>query len=683
MLDEQKRSERRGLGRRAEKKVSMPPMDVSELTHEEAVRLVNELQIHQRELETQNEELRMAREELARSRDRYPALYDFAPIGYLALSKQNMIREANLTACRMLGLKREKLLKRRLTEFIAPESQDAFYLHRRELLCIGQGQNCQVAVRCPRGSFWARLNTIPDSEGLMVMMTDVSERREAEAFAREETEKLLALVNSIADEVWFCDRDGNFVLRNEAALNKIDVHTSDIVSVDKILNEIEVYRPDGSPRPPEDAQPLRALKGETISNEEEIVRMPSTGELQYRQVSACPVRNGDGIIIGSVSVVRDVTESKKAEQELEKHRQHLQELVKERTAELQQSEENFRQSIENSPLGIRIVTAEGKTLYANRSLLDIYGYDTIDELKNTPVSERYSPESYAEHLERKAMRKQGIPVPDSYEISIVRKDGELRHLEVRRREALWGGRTEFQSTYEDITERKYAEERLAALSRRLLEVQEEERRNIALELHDEIGQSLNALKLFLDRLTRSTEGQLQSALSESSGLTGEILDRVRQFSLELRPKMLDDLGLLSTLVWYVHHYTDRTGIKVDFKRTGLDREFDRELSSNVYRIVQEALTNIARHAGTDKVKVWIRIRKELLTMKIEDRGAGFDLATLPASSSSGLEGMRERARLLGGLLTIDTSPGHGTRLLLEVPLQEHFANGMARLVRKK
>jgi PAS domain S-box-containing protein len=514
-------------------------------------------------------------------------------------------------------------------------------------------------------------------------MTDASDGREVQEAAKEEREKMLALINSITDEVWFCDTQGNFVLRNEAALERIGIRTPGIVSVERILKEVEIYRPDGSPRPPQDAQPLRALKGEDIRNEEEIVRIPATGELRHRQVNASPVRNSDGNIIGSVCVVCDVTERREAEQELEKYRQHLQELVKERTAELQQSEENFRQSIENSPLGIRIVTAEGKTLYANRSLLDIYGYETIEELKNTPVSERYTPESYTEHLERKAMRKQGIVVPDSYQISIVRRDGELRHLQVRRREVLWGGQTEFQSTYEDITEQKYAEERLAALSRRLLEVQEEERRNIALELHDEVGQSLNALKLLLDRLARSTDGQIQSALSESSDLTGEILERVRQFSLELRPKMLDDLGLLSTLVWYFHHYIDRTGIQVDFKHTGLDREFDRELSSNVYRIVQEALTNIARHAGANKVTARISVSKEMLTMKIEDRGAGFDLATLPASSSSGLEGMRERARLMGGSLTIDTSPGHGTRLLLEVPLQERFADGTARLVRRR
>jgi PAS domain S-box-containing protein len=683
MVDRQTTNDMMRLRPRAEKKVRRPSMDASELSHEEAIKQVNELRIHKLELEIQNEELRMAREELTAARNHYADLYDFAPVGFLSLSKDNIISEANITACRMLGLKREELLTRRLAEFVDLESQDVFHLHCREVLSTGESQSCQVGVSCPSGFFWARLDSAPDAAGLKVTMADVSQEIAVEDALRQEREKLLALINSITDEVWFCDTQGNFVLRNEAALEKIGIRTTGIVSVETILKEVEIYRPDGSRRPPEDAQPLRALKGETIRNEEEIVRIPATGELRHRQVNASPVRGGDGDIIGSVSVVRDITEREKAEQELERHRHHLQELVKERTAELQQSEENFRQSIENSPLGIRIVSAEGKTLYANRSLLDIYGCGTVDELMNTPVSERYTAESYAEHLERKAMRKQGIPVPDTYEISIMRNDGELRHLEVRRREVLWGGRTEFQSTYEDVTERKYAEERLAALSRRLLEVQEEERRNIALELHDEIGQSLNALKLMLDRLARSMDGERQSALSESSSLTGEILERVRRFSLELRPKMLDDLGLLSTLVWYFHHYTDRTGIQVDFKHTGLNREFGRELSSNVYRLVQEALTNVARHAGTDKVTVQVSIGKELLTMRIEDRGVGFDLASLPAGSSSGLEGMRERARLLGGSVTIDTSPGYGTRLLLEVPLERHLPEGMGRPVKGK
>ncbi len=135
---------------------------------------------------------------------------------------------------------------------------------------------------------------------------------------------------------------------------------------------------------------------------------------------------------------------------------------------LRRTEENFRRSLDESPLGVRMVSAEGETLYANRTILDMYGYDSVEELKMTPRQKSYTPESYAEHQVRKEKRERGEYVPSNYEISIVRKNGEIRHLEVFRKEVLWNGKTQFQVLYNDITERKEAEEKLL-YERNLLE----------------------------------------------------------------------------------------------------------------------------------------------------------------------------------------------------------------------
>jgi PAS domain S-box-containing protein len=130
---------------------------------------------------------------------------------------------------------------------------------------------------------------------------------------------------------------------------------------------------------------------------------------------------------------------------------------------LRKSEENFRHSLDDSPLGVRISTIEGKTIYANRAILDIYGYDSVEELENTPLRERYTPESYAEFQIRKAKRLQGETGPSEYEVSIVRKNGEKRHLYVFRKEIFWNGKKQSQVIYQDITLRRQAEERLGEI----------------------------------------------------------------------------------------------------------------------------------------------------------------------------------------------------------------------------
>ncbi|MFC2072694.1 nitrogen regulation protein NR(II) [Chloroflexota bacterium] len=172
--------------------------------------------------------------------------------------------------------------------------------------------------------------------------------------------------------------------------------------------------------------------------------------------------------------MKDEDENKTKElliSELEEMRQRIAELekseVKQKQVEdrLRASEENFRNSLDNSPFGIRIVSADEELLYANKAILDIYGYSSIEELRTTPAQDRYSPVSYAEHKHRKELRRLGKPVPSVYEISIVRKNGEIKHLSVLRKEVIWNGETQFQIVYEDITERKKMQEQLIITDR--------------------------------------------------------------------------------------------------------------------------------------------------------------------------------------------------------------------------
>jgi PAS domain S-box-containing protein len=231
----------------------------------------------------------------------------------------------------------------------------------------------------------------------------------------------------------------------------------------------------------------------------------------------------------------------------------------------------------------------------------------------------------------------------------------------------------------DISELKRAEaagredaERLKVLSRRLMEVQEAERRKIALELHDEIGQVLTGLKLTLEMGSRLPAKQVGSTLEQVRGLVNDLMARVRKLSLDLRPAMLDDLGLLPTLLWHIEHYTAQTRVRVNFKHSGLEkRRFAPEVETAAYRLVQEALTNVARHAQAAEATVRISTHRQTLLIEIEDNGRGFDVeSVMMAGETTGFAGMRERVVLLEGQFTVESQPGAGTRLIAELSIAD-------------
>jgi len=210
--------------------------------------------------------------------------------------------------------------------------------------------------------------------------------------------------------------------------------------------------------------------------------------------------------------------------------------------------------------------------------------------------------------------------------------------------------------------------RLQRLSGRLMEVQEAERRHLARELHDEIGQLLTGLRLTLD-VPGPPSPALAERLGQAQALVQELLERIRALSLDLRPSILDDLGVLPALLDNIERYTSQTKIRVHLEHSGLDRRFAPETETGVYRIVQEALTNVARHGHVDEVTVRLWATDDVLGVQVEDHGAGFDPdAVLGAGRSGGLAGLRERAALLNGHLTVETHPGRGVRLTAEVPL---------------
>ncbi len=271
--------------------------------------------------------------------------------------------------------------------------------------------------------------------GSIISSSDITEHKKADEALRQSEERYRTLVENASDIIFRTDNTGHFTFVNPAALRIIGyeeeviigMHYSALIHPDMRSEAIKFFG-------------RQFVKGLNNTYSEYPIITKDGHEVWFGQNTQLIVENGN--VTGFQSMARDITERKQIEEALRK------------------SEENFRLSLDSSPLGVRISTIEAETIYANRAILDIYGYDSIEELNKTPVKERYTPQSYAEYEIRKEKRKRGEFVPSEYEISIVRKNGEIRNIQVYRKEVIWNGAKQSQVIYKDITERKRAEEKL-------------------------------------------------------------------------------------------------------------------------------------------------------------------------------------------------------------------------------
>jgi PAS domain S-box-containing protein len=311
---------------------------------------------------------------LAESEARYRSLVEMSPDAIVVHARGRVVF-ANPAGLKLFrAASPEEILGQHIFDLVHPDFQDIVKQRVQRAYAGERVDLRELKIRRFDGQFAdvetaATPITFQGRPAVQVVVRDITERKRAEAetqrlhnIVQSEREKLTALVNSISDEVWFADTQKKFTLANPAALQQFGLDSSEEIDVEKFAASLEVYYADGSPRPIEESPPLRALQGEPIRNLEEIIRTPASGELRYRQVSSSPVRDGSGNIIGSVSVVRDVTERKEAEEAL------------------RQSEARYRAIGELIPYGIWTAGVDGGIEYMSRSFLKMTG-KTLEECR--------------------------------------------------------------------------------------------------------------------------------------------------------------------------------------------------------------------------------------------------------------------------------------------------------------
>jgi PAS domain S-box-containing protein len=522
------------LRQRAEEKArGMGTENLEALAPDKARRLLHELQVHQIELEMQNDELRRAQQELALSRDRYFDFYNFAPVGYLTVSEEGLIREVNLTAASMLHVERAHLLQRPLSRFIVTEDQEIYYRYRKQLFETGTPQACEMRmVRQGGNPFWARLEaTVAQDEEsgapvCRVVMSDITERKQAEGALRQERDLLNRIAETSPTGIITTNSLGQIIYANVQAERILGLTRDAISQRNYNAPEWRITSYDGQPFP-DDELPFRCVMttGQPVFDVGHAIEWPD-GRRVLLSINAAPLFDSAGQLDGIVASIADVTERKRAEEAL------------------RESEAQLRAVLDATPFPIALVDVQDNNIeFWSRSALTLFGHTAPtapewyqiaypDPDYQSDVLERWKP-----FMEKAQQSAQAV---NAGEYRVTCRDGSVRICELYA--AFLPDRLIV--TFNDITERKRAEEE----GERLLATEHEQR--LRAETLAEVTLALASQldrQAVLDEILRQAQRLVPFSTANIALLEGDTLRTVHWRGYEMAGAKEFMLGLVQPL----------------------------------------------------------------------------------------------------------------------------------------
>jgi len=478
---------------------------------------------------------------------------------------------------------------------------------------------------------------------------DITERKQSEEALQEAQGKLRTVFDSIGDGVTVLDLAGNIIDVNETVLRIKGYNREDVIGrfgLDFVPERERARATEGM---------MGLFSGEVERTPfEEYVLLGKDGSEILCEASASLLRDGDGNVVGLISVERDLRERKKAKQQLQESEERLRAFMEAATDSfaLWDSELNLVEmnnaGIASFPPGTKKAKVIGKNLREMVSTGRIEKYLEVMKTGNPLIIEDAisSPEFGSKHMDMRAFKVgEGLGI-------IVRDVTERRHTEEKIRH------------YSDS---------LRAMAKRLSEVEESLRHRTARELHDNVGQNLTALGINLNRIKAKLEKagmeEEQNILKDSQLLIEQTTESIRDVMASLRPPVLEDYGILATLKWYGQRFNSRTGIAITVDGEEPDPRMSADTEIVLFRIYQEALTNISKHAKASIVTVNFYTKDGRHRLSITDNGSGFDsneLANNNEQANWGLVTMAERADSISASFEIDSTPGRGTQVIVEI-----------------
>lgn len=503
--------------------------------------------------------------------------------------------------------------------------------------------------------------------GWVSAVQDITGRKQMQDALRESEERYRLLAENVSDVIWIRDMNLQltYISPSVEKLTGYSVQEAMALTLqqsytpDSITTALKVFGEELSREKGEQGDPSRVR---TI----EMEGFRKDGSRTWTEAKMSFLRDSTGHLAGVLGVSRDITDRKRAEQAL------------------RENEERYRQLFNHAPAGIYEVDfMKQKFVAVNDVMCEYTGY-TREEFLSMNPGDILSEEARAIYYERARKLLTGEQVPAAIEYRIRAKAGREFWVVLNTRPAYENGRVKgATAVVHDITERrktedalKRSEERLRSLSSELIKGQENYRAQVARELHDELGQSLALLKHRVRSIKKrvpENESSLQRNCDEAIDSVDEIISQIRRLSKELSPSILKDIGISPALRWLGENFTEQYSIPISIDIDEISGLFSEEAQMSLYRISQEALTNIGKHAEASHVTFTVKKNTGSIAFVIEDDGKGFDTAGLKGEErwrkGFGLNLIEERVHLLRASFDVQSLMGKGTRILLTIPIE--------------
>ncbi|OAI46520.1 hypothetical protein AYO43_06105 [Nitrospira sp. SCGC AG-212-E16] len=668
------------LRRQAEARLRAAKHDVAAVPVKDAQQLVHEVQMDQIELQVQNDELRRTQVELEAARDRYVDLYDFSPAGHLTLDTHGTIVEANLRAGTLLGVTRKELLRQPLARFIAPSDADTFDRHCQEVLKTGTRQTCEAYLGIETGDprcVYFESSAVHDEQGLIThwrtVFLDISDRKLAEQQLESQRAQLAAIIGSAMDAIITVDADARVVLFDRAAESMFLCPAADAIGqpLDRFIPErfrqarhgymSALTRPQATSRPMERPATLFGLRtgGEEFPFEASISHVEVSGQNLF------------------TFILRDITERKVAEEAL-------------------QAGEAFTRTVLNSlPLHVCVLDKDGVILKTNDAWIEFVeepadgvftigevGHNYLDLCRRATAGGTATGQAILKGLESVLEGSSPIfsvdyhaPLPEEERWFLMRvtplkgaKGVVIAHTDISAqvRVAL-----ELKQHVLLLGEKR---EELEFLTGKLIHAQEQERRRIARELHDDFNQRLAALSVELETIERAPIAPpepIPRQLAAIRGQIGRLSDDLHDLAYKLHPSLLEHVGLEIAIRDHVVEFMKQTGLPVTCTAREAPGTLPPEIATALFRVMQESLQNVFKHAQATDVMVRLSGSSKGIGLSVCDNGKGFEVARNQAQRTGlGLMSMQERVRLLGGFSLIRSGSAKGTKVCVWIPLSQ-------------